>query len=507
MARYKSIQKKELKAISVCSIPNEWKQSVELLSNQKSIYYRKYKIKDSMRLFFYLNILLALTCLLFYIYYIKKQVTINISTWEIIYVIFMTILWILLIFSVVLDSSRYKRAWKSCELEMSRLMNGAEKYQTWEKYLNEKDEEIKTTNKTNKKTRTKMISSTENKNTTDYTINRENNRENLKEFVDVTIKNAEKTVENIQKVIEKNKSDEPLEKVKKQFLNIKTCIITTLPEEFAALKALLKNVDFLDEETFSHTDLSCCFGEVCGANGTSHIIGLFLFPDNDFMTIDEYSGKLSSVFYQLKHIIYCGIAGGVPQVTNIGDVVISTDGVFQYNESKHSENTFVIRDFGTNCDSFLKQGVTLFRALEYENNSPWKRYMDDIGKKLNSDFATPPEKKVPYWGKNESENEYELKEKECPALPCSHYGRISSGDYIQNDPRKRDYLYQREKVIAIMGKETHIHDSRSYQNINYLMICGINDFCDQAIETPWNKYAVATAASYTIGLLESMRHF
>lgn len=496
--RYKKANRKELLSINHRNISNEIITAAKMLSDQKYSCYVKYNKNFYAQVFLLLSTMVGILILArvlvmprLNILQYEEITTLKTDSWELIVIGICIIINVLL--TAPINTSRYKKALKTCEREMNSIVNGADKYFMWEQYLNKKDVTLKK-------------AKSEVKFTASYKQNIKDNRDSLKEFAYVTKQNAEKTVGSIQESVKSDKEeDKPLKKVKKHLTGIKTCIITVMPEEFAALKVLLKNIEFLDEETQKYTDLCCCFGEVRGADAGNHMIGLFLVSDNKDTTIDMYAKKLLSNFVQLEHIIICGVAGGVPQKENIGDVVVSTAGLFQYNMG-NNWNTFVIRDIGTNCDSFLKQGVTAFSALEFENNSPWKRYIDDIGNKLNRGFATPPEEEL-FYEFNAITKKYELKNRKGPALPSIHYGRISSGNYVQNDPEKRDILYENENVMAIEVKKMNAHDSKDYPNINYLVICGISDFCDKAVETEFHQYAAAAAAAYTIGLLESMRYF
>lgn len=494
--RNKKANRKELLSISQRNTSKEIIKAAKMLSDQKYSYYKKYRKNFIIQLFSMVATMLGIIGYLevFLLPRLKtlpeKTSTLQAESWELIVIGILTVIDIVI--SVSVSGQKYKNAWKTCEREMNSVVNGADKYNTWEQYLTRKYLETKDMyKKVNANYYSRII---------------KDNRDILKEFANITKQNAEKTVESIQELVNSDKTEKPLEKVKKHLTSIKTCIITVMPEEFAALKALLKNIEYLDEETQIRTDLCCCFGEVSGADAGEHLIGLFLFSENANTTIDNYSKKLMTIFVQLKHIIICGIAGGVPQIESIGDVVVSTAGLFQYDCSGKNGNAFVIRDIGTNCDTFLKQGVSLFRALEFENNSPWKRYMDTIGNKLNSRFATPPEEE-PFYEFNNATKKYELTKRKAPALPTIRYGRISSGNYVQDDPEKRDMLYKNENVMAIEVKDMHVHDSKDYQNINYLVICGISDFCDHAVETEYHQYAAATAAAYTFGLLGSMRNY
>lgn len=59
----------------------------------------------------------------------------------------------------------------------------------------------------------------------------------------------------------------------------------------------------------------------------------------------------------IEHVIMCGIAGGIPAKEYIGDIVVSTGGVFQYDLGKNESEKFIAKDIGAPCNLVLRQAV------------------------------------------------------------------------------------------------------------------------------------------------------
>lgn len=284
---------------------------------------------------------------------------------------------------------------------------------------------------------------------------------------------------------------------------IKIGVVTALPEEFAAFKALLNNAEEHKGLTNVSNDLRCIIGTIKGSNSKDHNVGLFLLPEYGNNMASIYATKIKTAFPLLENLIMCGIAGGIPEKEHLGDVVVSTDGVFQYDYGKNEAEKFSIKDNGTPCSLFLKEAVGYFRAAEYENGSAWKNHINTIGSKLDESFMHPP-KSESYYVYDIESNNYQNKSRRCSKSPCVYYGRISSGNCVQKDPRKRDMLYLNHNVLAIEMEAAGIKDSARATNIGYLVVRGISDFCDLSKNDNCHNYASAVAASYTVGLLESI---
>lgn len=80
-----------------------------------------------------------------------------------------------------------------------------------------------------------------------------------------------------------------------------------------------------------------------------------------------------------------------------------------------------------------------------------------------------------------------------------HHGGVASGDSVNRDVIKRDYLAKKLKVICFEMEAAGIMD-----RLSCLPIRGICDYSDSHKNKHWQGYAAATAASYARELLETI---
>ena len=288
--------------------------------------------------------------------------------------------------------------------------------------------------------------------------------------------------------------------------SIKTAVFFALPEEIAAFRPLLSKIEQLDLEIERILGMQGEIGTINGADEKEHQIGLFLLPDYGNNMASIYMTKAKSTFPTIEHVIMCGIAGGIPAKEHIGDIVVSTGGVFQYDLGKNESEKFIAKDIGAPCNLVLRQAVQLYRSKEYETQIPWIEKLVKIGEKLDGSFSSPPEKES-YFALQKSTGKYRKVYRKGASLPTVHYGIIGSANCVQKDPEKRDELYSEKKVLAIEMEAAGIRDSARAGEIGFLVVRGICDFCDDGKSDVFHNYASSTAAVYVIGLLETMQDF
>ena len=125
---------------------------------------------------------------------------------------------------------------------------------------------------------------------------------------------------------------------------------------------------------------------------------------------------------------------------------------------------------------------------------------------MNASFSAAPTTES-FYARGLLFGKYGIKKRPGKKEPTIHYGRIASGNCVQKDPIKRDKLYAQEQVFAIEMEGAGIKDVARVNNVGYLVVRGICDFCDDEKNDNSHNYASATAAIYTLGLLESMQNF
>jgi nucleoside phosphorylase len=285
---------------------------------------------------------------------------------------------------------------------------------------------------------------------------------------------------------------------------IKIGIITALPEEFAAMRALLDNVY---EDTIDSSRLVAgnrySIGEIPAKNGGKHVVALALLPEMGNNFAASIATKMQMHYGSIELLFVTGIAGGVPSEVRLGDVVISTNGVFQYDYGKQESDQFIEKGNGGECSAYLLQAVGLFKAQIFgEGAILWRDFISRVYGNLEYDFSRPNASVEFCYMKKRTR--YSRIERSVSVQPEAHYGKIASGNVVQKDPHKRDALHADHSVIAIEMEGSGVKDAVRIQGNGYLAIRGICDYCDKSKNDEWHCYAAAVAAAYTRALIESM---
>lgn len=289
------------------------------------------------------------------------------------------------------------------------------------------------------------------------------------------------------------------------YSDVKIGIITALPKEYAAMKVLLDNGR---EASFPNEDATAgnryFIGEINSNSGRLHKVVLCLLPKygNNFASI--ISTKMMNRFQNIKNLIICGIAGGIPSKVRLGDLVVSTNGVIQYDLGSDTSDSFLPKNNPKDCSDFLLEAVQFLRAEEYEHGCTWVKYIDAINAKTHADFSRPNVSIEKVEKKTENNGEYSVNEREVSQITSSHFGKIGSGNAVQKNAKKRDALHEQHNVIAIEMESSGVSDATHLENHGYIAVRGICDYCDSQKNDEWQEYAAAVAAAYTYALIKSI---
>lgn len=286
-------------------------------------------------------------------------------------------------------------------------------------------------------------------------------------------------------------------------------LITALPKEFAAMKAML-----LSPEPFavagSGAGRRYVGGEIPALGGGRHAVVL---------TMAEMGTNIASAratlllehFPAVESLVMVGIAGGVPnpakpeEHVRLGDVVVSDQkGVIQYDFDKETPSETIHRHPPRPPNARLLEAVRHLQAGEFEGERPWVKFMQ-LGDKLVA-------------GGRPEEQEDRLADSSDPKKVVSHpadpdrrpgepkvfVGPIASANKLLKNPGKRDQLRDAFGVRAIEMEASGVADATWNHDRGYLVVRGICDYCDSLKADRWQLYAAIAAAAYTRALLESM---
>lgn len=311
-------------------------------------------------------------------------------------------------------------------------------------------------------------------------------------------------------VVVNQKSDEvTFELSKNIFLrydDIKYGIITALPKEYAAIKALIPEGEEI--VTGKLGNKKPYVGVITNQSGRKCPVAIMMSGMGNNQAAARAT-ELVSIFPSIKSIIMCGIAGGTPNPTHLeehvrlGDIVVSSkQGVVQYDYVKDTWNEVKEKCMRVPPDANLLYAVDVLESQRLLGASPWESYIDYIIKKYPH-FSRPAESEDVFYDVNDilvphpidiSRNSY----------PKIFIGPIASANTLLKNPERRDMLRHKYDIKAVEMEASGIADATWNMSIGYLAVRGICDYCDKHKNDVWQLYAAIVAAAYTRALLETV---
>lgn len=287
---------------------------------------------------------------------------------------------------------------------------------------------------------------------------------------------------------------------------VKYGIITALPKEYAAVKALIPNgAEFKTDSIGSKKPY---IGVLTNLSGQKFPVAVMMSGMGNNQAATRATELVSS-FPAIKSIIMCGIAGGIPCPSNInehvrlGDIVISgKSGIIQYDFVKETWSEIIEKGTRIAPDADLLYAVDILESQKLLGAAPWESNIDYITNKYPH-FSRPSEcedvlfdikgNSIPH-PIDSSRNSY----------PKIFVGPVASANTLLKNPEKRDRLREKYNVKAVEMEASGISDASWNLSIGYLAVRGICDYCDSHKNDVWQLYAAGVAAAYVKSLLETV---
>jgi nucleoside phosphorylase len=234
-------------------------------------------------------------------------------------------------------------------------------------------------------------------------------------------------------------------------------------------------------------------------------------------------------FPLIKQVLLVGIAGGIPTYIHrnlmppsekeiaahvrLGDVIVSTDGVLQYDFCK-------LEISKSECRALpVRPGANFSEALSYageeihSGNRQFLKWLGRICKSLHISKPSIAKDTCHVWYRDaEGELIKSSKPMEHPkkqkgrrsGVPMVHNSIIGSANLLMKNPFQRDELRRTHGVRAIEMEGSGMADAAWSFSASYLVVRGICDYCDMDKKDEWQEYAAASAAAYTRTILHFM---
>ena len=289
-------------------------------------------------------------------------------------------------------------------------------------------------------------------------------------------------------------------------------VLTALPEEFKAVKAVLKDPD---EHVFSGdgAGLRYQIGKIPSPKNGFHLVALAT-PTNQGNNLSAARAQqIQDHFKSITALVMVGIAGGVPNPhdlenhVRLGDVIVSnTKGVLQYDYVKDSGRRRKIRSTDHRPNARLLEATQLLHIS------------DDFDRKFSETIQVtcekikihrPPQEEdvlidsndpaqiIPHYSST-------IESGRRPGQPKIVFGRIASSNILLKNRTRRDWLRNKYQVNAVEMEGSGIVDATWLNDNGYLIIRGICDYCDDKKNDAWHEYASVAAAAYMKVLIGSM---
>ncbi len=283
-------------------------------------------------------------------------------------------------------------------------------------------------------------------------------------------------------------------------------IITALPKEYAAVRVMLEDVTrwTTPSERGRHTyDL----GMIPAAEGGHHVVAVVLLRDQGNNSAAVGATRLLSHFPRIKHIIMCGIAGGVPRPgepehdVRLGDIVVSSrKGVVQYDLVKESPRAAKEHRSPPRPPSAeLLAAVNVLNSEKLEGKRPWEGHLE---RGDHIEGATRPRDNLDARG---AVVDYPNDRLRREGLPRVFEGTIAASNTLLKNSKHRDFLGRKFGAKAVEMEGSGVADATwDDGHAGYLVVRGICDYCDEKKGDLWQGAAAVAAAAYCRALLESL---
>lgn len=285
-------------------------------------------------------------------------------------------------------------------------------------------------------------------------------------------------------------------------------IVTALPLEFAAMKAMLDSpTDYRAE----HDPNDCIVGTIPSRDGRSvHTIAVTLLKAMGNNSAAASASHLLRSFPKVEDVLMVGICGAIPTFTEasthvrLGDIVILDQrGILQYDHvTVATDNPPTLRAPNKSPSARLLGRARVLQSEGYEGRHPWEQLISRASHLTNA--ARPPEQSDILHRADGSIVEHPSDPDRRLNLPRVHQGGIGSANVLLRDGAWRDQLGAAHELRGVEMEGSGIADGTWIAGQGYLVVRGACDYCDKWKNKEWQGYAAVVAAAYARALIESL---
>jgi nucleoside phosphorylase len=285
-------------------------------------------------------------------------------------------------------------------------------------------------------------------------------------------------------------------------------IVTAIPEEYAAMCALLDRPIERDVEGDPATYVLASVPSKLEAR--SHRVALTLLGATATDAAADGCTHLLRSFPSVAVVLMVGIAAGIPNPRHptrhvrLGDIVVGTRDFIDYGHLRRVTNgEQQRRQFPQPSPRFVRC-ADLLKAGELGGQRPWEHWIGP-GRPANLVRYTRPSHRTDVVRDSDGNvvphPSRRLSEHPANGMPKVHYGSIGSADISLRDAATRDELAERYGFLAVEMEGAGIGRSSFQNGKEWFVIRGISDYGDGHSDDGWRRYASLTAAAYARALL------
>jgi nucleoside phosphorylase len=286
-------------------------------------------------------------------------------------------------------------------------------------------------------------------------------------------------------------------------------IMTALPEEFAAMRALLDGPSASSNVPTDRADYVLGTLPSRDAGRPHHAVLTMLGQTGTNAAADACTNLVRS-FPSVQIVIMCGIACGVPNVTDprrhvrLGDIVVASWGIVDYDHVTETDANRSLRQPFPSPSPHLGRRAKYLEAEEIVGARPWEHWIK-IAEQVLPRYARPPASTDVVFSADDPGKPVPHPDNELsghrPGSPKVHHGRIGSADRSLRSARVRDALAAAYDLRAIEMEGRGLGTAGFSNGLEWFMVRGISDYGDRRTNGLWRGYASIAAAAYVRALL------
>lgn len=295
--------------------------------------------------------------------------------------------------------------------------------------------------------------------------------------------------------------------------DVRLGIVTALPIECAAMRLV---VDDTVPATVPGDRNHYRLGWVPSTDPSNpHAVAITVLPEDGTRSAATICADLLRSFPSVRCVVMAGIAGGVPapqapeRHVRLGDVVVATDGVVDYDHVRTVEGQDQLRRALDGLSRELLRAERELQVREHSGSRPWDCFLNGSRRAVPHPFVRPADHTdVLYREGRRIRHPDPAASGHLAGRPKIHRGAIGSADRLLRHAARRDQLASRYRLRAIEMESSGIAVGAALHDVHWFVVRGVADYCDNASKNDtWHGYAALVASAYVRALLAACQPF